>query len=172
MVPENNRIGSSIHAAMNLIRALAWPGVVLFLVLSFWTPLQRISTRISPLVERIESVSVGGVKFNVGRAFIERRASEAVRTAVNALQTETLKYILENERGITRTTRTVLDAEEKDLIAAGLCDELTWKDLDDLQREDKESKKKYMAGMNCGSKYEDVRVFLLELVPELIKRSK
>lgn len=172
MVFENSRRSSAIHAAMSFARALAWPGVILFLVVSFWTPLQRISHRLSPLVERIESVSVGGVKFNVGKAFIEKRASAAVRAAVNTLQPSTLKHVLEHERGVRRTTRTVLDPEEADLIAAGLCTELNWRELDEMRREDTESKVKYMAGMSCGSKYEDVRVFLLELVPELIKRTK
>ncbi|URI09441.1 hypothetical protein MW290_28160 [Aquincola tertiaricarbonis] len=164
--------GSTVQTAIHLVRAVAWPSVIFFLVLSFWTPLQRIANRVSPLVERIESVSVGGVKFNVSKEFIDKRASDAVRKAVNSLKPETLKYILEHERAIHRTTRTTFDPEELDLIATGLCTELNWKALDELQREDSKREHKYMAGMDCGSKYEDVRVFLLELVPELIERSR
>lgn len=162
----------SLQSAMEFIRSMVWPGLVLFLVVSFWEPLQGIASRISPLVERIDSVSVGGVQLTVGKEFIEKRAPEAVRNAVSKLSPDAIRYILEHTKGVKRTNRDFLDSQERELIAADLCVELDWKALEKLQKEDPKDAVIYKAGMECATKYQDVRVFLLELVPELVRLAK
>ncbi|URI09440.1 hypothetical protein MW290_28155 [Aquincola tertiaricarbonis] len=157
---------------MDFIKSMAWPGLVIFLVVSFWEPLQGIASRLSPLVERIDSVSVGGVQLTVGKEFIEKRAPEAVRTAVNRLTPDAIRYILEHSKGVKRTNRDFLDSHQRELIAADLCRELNWKDLERIKKDEPKDDVIYKAGMDCGSKYQDVRVFLLELVPELVRLAK
>jgi hypothetical protein len=160
-----------LETVIGAIKALAWPATILFVAIAFWTPIHRLVDRFSPLVDKISSVTVGGVQFTVGKEFIEKRAPEAVRTAVAKLSPEAVRYLLENERGIKRTTRSELNGIERELVAAGLCTEMTYKDLAAAQKEDPEDKTEFRAGMDCGSKYEDVRVFLLELIPELMKKA-
>jgi hypothetical protein len=86
--------------ALSTIKALAWPATILFVAIAFWTPIHRLVDRFSPLVDNISSVTVGGVQFTVGKEFIEKRAPEAVRTAVAKLSPQAVRYLLENERGI------------------------------------------------------------------------
>jgi hypothetical protein len=156
---------------LSTIKALAWPATILFVAIAFWRPIHRLVDRFSPLVDNISSVTVGGVQFTVGKEFIEKRAPEAVRTAVAKLSPQAVRYLLENERGIKRTTRSELNGMERELVAAGLCTEMTYKDLAAVQKDDPEGNTEFRAGMDCGSKYEDVRVFLLELIPELMKKA-
>src|SRR5205807_128215 len=71
-----------LETVLGAIKALAWPATILFVAIAFWTPIHRLVDRFSPLVDKISSVTVGGVQFTVGKEFIEKRAPEAVRTAV------------------------------------------------------------------------------------------
>lgn len=168
---DQGKNSTNLALMLGTLKAVAWPVVILFVTIAFWGPLHKIADRFSPLVDNITSVTVGGVQFTVTKEFIQKRAPEAVRIAVAKLTPEAIRYILENERGVKRTTRRDLSGEERELIAGGLCTEMNYKDLAQAKRDNPMDKRDYQAGFDCGSKYEDVRVFLLELVPELVKKA-
>jgi len=159
---------------IELLRILVWPLTVLFLVVSFWTPLQKVFALLPTMFEKLEAISVGGVTFNVRSALVQATPND-VKLVLPRLTPAGIQYILENgESGITRNTGSVLKVEEQELVQAGLCRELSQEDLKRLGTEDRKEDPNptvYHSGIDCGDSYDSTRRFLLDLIPELVRQA-
>ena len=159
---------------VELLKALAWPLVVLFLLMAFWKPLQAVGELLPQMFEKLDTVTVGGVRVDVRSALAEK-APNAVKLVLAKLSPAGIQYIVENgESGVTRTTKGVLLVEQQELIAAKLCRDLTKAELTAKHQEDLKTDRKppiYEAGFDCSDSYDDTRKFLLDLIPELVRQA-
>jgi hypothetical protein len=159
---------------VQLLKAFAWPAVAMFILVSFWTPLQKVASMIPETFDKLDTVSIGGVQVHVSSG-LSQQAPPAVKQTLAKLSPAAIQYIVENDiGGPARTTAPVLRVEENELIEVGLCTPLTEKKLLLLAKEDRKEESnpaEYKAGFECGLTYADARRFLMELIPELVRQA-
>lgn len=159
---------------VELVKALAWPALVLVLIVSFWTPLHTVVGLLPSMFEKVDTITLGGVRIDLKSAIAEKTPNN-VKLVLPKLTPAGIQYIIENgESGATRQTSPVLPVEQQELIAAGLCREMTQSELDAKYREDKRKERNptlYRSGFECGDSYDATRKFLLDLIPELVRQT-
>jgi len=162
---------SKVHWRIELIKALAWPCVAIFIVVAFWGPLQASARLLPQLLQDTETIEVSGVKINV-RSSIAERTPARVKVVLQKLSPAGIEYILEKrELSEFRSTDPTLAPDVAELIAAGLCVPMTREDLAAAAKKDspEERKTKYLTGVKCGDTYDEVRTFLVSLIPDMVR---
>src|SRR5688500_16356735 len=85
---------TKMHWLIELIKALAWPCVALFIVVAFWEPLQESARVLPQLLQDTETIEVSGVKINV-RSSVAERIPARVKAVLQKLSPAGIEYILE-----------------------------------------------------------------------------
>jgi len=107
------------------VKALAWPVLVVLLVIFFWTPAREAAALLPELLRNSETVEVGKVKLGINKS-IAKRASEAVREALVdmkapdvrlILQSDSQKFLFLRSQGKRRRYSAISQAENKEASA-------------------------------------------------------
>jgi hypothetical protein len=162
---------TKVHWLIELIKASAWPCVAVFVVISFWGPLQASARLLPRLLQDTETIEVSGVKINVRNSIAERTPAR-VKVVLPKLSPAGIEYILENPQvSKARSTDPTLAPDVAELIGAGLCVPMTKEDLAAAAKKDSRAdrKTKYLTGITCGDTYDEVREFLVSLIPDMVR---
>ena len=79
---------------VDLVRALAWPFVALFVMFSFWKPLHRTAELLPSVLDRSDSISIGGISLEVG-SHLRSKATPEVLAAISATSTSGIRKMLD-----------------------------------------------------------------------------
>lgn len=118
-----------IESLMELIKALIWPSVILFIFISLKTPILLLLEQLPNMAAKASKISFSGVSLEIDHKLSREDNSPELREAMKGLTTPALKEILETGDKPFNYLRH--DWERTDSSAAVLC-ELQTKGLIDI----------------------------------------
>jgi hypothetical protein len=171
--PEDAKVRTNSVVA-DYIKVLAWPILVLLVLVSFWSPLHEVAAMLPNLVSQSESISISGVSIKVSKS-IGDRASSDVREVLNKLTSNDIRELLETSDGTVLFEKPDSpDAQAieltvwKHFIAVGLANELS---RQELAAKDDEDKKNYQSGFRTTDLYPKVRDLAVEFTVQAISQA-
>lgn len=85
---------SKTEISIELIRALAWPTIVVILLISFWAPLQKTAKLLPILIDRSDTITIAGLTIKVKES-LRKQASPEVEIVLSKLDRVGIEQVLE-----------------------------------------------------------------------------
>lgn len=155
---------------LGYLKALAWPGLTLLILIVFWAPLRQIANMAPSLLSRSESIKIGSVSLVVGKDVV---IPDAVRQVLRSLRPDDLDDFLAST-GDGAFTSDLADHQSvktwRRWASLGLLKEMSASELAEYRKtsEYKDS----VIGFNGTPLYHDTRTFLINLLPEILKKAE
>ena len=158
---------SKLELTVDLMKALAWPVFGFFVLVSFWTPLQKTAALLPSLVERSDTISIAGLSLKIGSA-LKNQATPEVERVLAKLTVAGIEKTLALG-GSSWWGKESVDTAKRDyaeLVALGLVEEVAQAELDARN-------KNYLGSLGYGIKRTDLgektQVFLRSVVAQFVQ---
>ena len=117
---------STYEITVMLVRALAWPLIVLFLLFTYRVPIRAIATQLPALIASSNAISVAGVSVQVDRRLRSQASTDAL-TSLSSLTADGLRTLMDLSRGQPIYTADDIrggrvDREYGELLRSGLAE--------------------------------------------------
>jgi hypothetical protein len=174
-VPIVSTRRSKTDVFLEFSKTFAWPSITLFVIIIFWTPLQRIAEMAPNLLENSESIKIGSLSLDVGKK-IGRQLPDEVRTVLQNLDSDDIHYILAADSGgydkfFYGQEVTEEWARNRKFVELGLGSKLSKQELRAQFEEDRKNDKEAVLateGFRTTKLFDRTNSFLINLLPEVI----
>jgi len=87
---------SKFELTVELVKALAWPSVVVILLFAFWAPLENTINILPQLIDRSDTITIGSVAIKVGRK-LSGHITPEVKKALKNISDNGIERLLDFE---------------------------------------------------------------------------
>lgn len=151
---------SRFEIAVELVKALAWPVVVLIVLIAFWSSLHSIADSLPNIISRSETITIAGLSIKVSKG-LSKQPSEQVKQAISKLSSEGFRRLL-NSGGASfwdRPDVAIGKSDNAELLRLGLMEEVPSAEL-----QDRANKRSYGYGVRLTPLGKETQNFLIEFV--------
>ncbi len=161
---------SKFEITVDLIKALVWPVISLFILIIFWQPLRLVANQLPSIVSRSETITISGLSLKIRNNDIVQKPSDSVKTVVAALSADGVKTMLNNSSGVYWNVGDEAFGRKQyeELIKLGLYREVPRTELE----EKKEQNKNYGFGAEVTPLGIETNKFLTQVVAGFVQELK
>ncbi len=158
---------SKFELTVELIKATAWPGLTMIILITFWGPLRQTAEQFPYLVRRSDTITIAGLSLEVSRE-LRRQASPEVEEVITELSKEGIKRVLRLSGGSywDKGSETHGRADYTELIHLKLVEEIA---VDELERQNQEEGKNFGFGVRPTELGRQTQSFLQSVVAEFVQ---
>ncbi len=151
-----------VELSVEMVKAVAWPLLVLILVLCFWTSLQSAAELLPNLLSRSETITIAGLSLKISKG-LSRQPSEDVKQVLSKLSAEGVRRLLNSSGASSWDVGNRGDgvAENAEIVKLGLAEEVAPEDL-----QDERGRRRYSYGVRLTPLGKETQGFLFALIAE------
>lgn len=129
-------INKKIEHSVEIIKITIWPAMVLILLFSFWSPLQKVANLIPEILENSNTITLSGISIKVNES-LATKASPQVKSVLAKLSSDGLERLLEtaNTTGWDISDINLAKAENQELISLNLITEIPQSDKNNDEKQ-------------------------------------
>lgn len=91
---------TKFEIAVDLIKALLWPLIVIVLLIIFLGPLRSVADQLPNLVKNSETITISGLSIKIRKNDLVKNPSDSVKAVLSKLTPEEIERILNNSSSI------------------------------------------------------------------------
>ncbi len=152
---------------VELIKALAWPVFAMFIVLSFWIPLQKIMQKLPDIVERANVINIAGLSLEINQSLQLKglNPSTNVKQVLSELTPNDISAVLALRGSASYPPESEASgrSDYDHLVSLGLYTEVSKQELD-------KGGKGYSYGISITPLGTETRKYLLVLISEFLQQ--
>ncbi len=166
----DNSSKTRYEITVELIKALLWPTIAIFILILFWQPLRLVADQLPNIVSRSETITISGLSIKIRNSDIVQKPSDSVKTALASLSADGVKTMLNNSNGVYWNVGDESFGRKQyaELIKLGLYREVPPKELQERNKQNKN----YGFGAEVTPLGIETNQFLIQLVAGFVQELK
>jgi hypothetical protein len=165
-----NQAKSKFEIIVDLIKALLWPIIAVFILILFWQPLRLVANQLPSIVSRSETITISGLSLKIRNNDIVQKPSDSVKNVLALLSADGIKRMLNNSTASywDKGDETFGRSEYEELVKLGLYTEDSAEELAERNKQ----QKNYGYGVEITSLGKETNNFLVQIVAGFVQELK